>query len=66
MYGSQIHYNNIEQNTAYGAYNANQNYLIDMRSNWWGASDGPYPYGSGNPVNEYINAENPLQDPVNV
>jgi len=61
-----LRYNNIEYNAIYGAYNANTTYIVDMTRNWWGDPSGPYPLGTGNPINEYVDASNPLSAPVNV
>ncbi|MFO7991471.1 MAG: right-handed parallel beta-helix repeat-containing protein [Thermoplasmata archaeon] len=61
-----IRSNNIEDNLDYGAFNSKSSYYVDMQYNWWGDQSGPAPIGSGNPVNEYIDASNPLQDPVTV
>ena len=52
-----IHYNNIQGNSSYGAYNNSSN-TINVENNWWGAASGPThssnPSGTGDSVSDYL------------
>jgi len=51
-----IEQNNIQNNTAYGVYNASSNVIIDAEKNWWGDPSGPGGVrpGTGDAVSDYV------------
>jgi parallel beta-helix repeat protein len=56
--GTQIHYNNITGNSAYGVEVTGTN-VADARLNWWGSQSGPYhstlnPTGLGDKVTDKV------------
>jgi len=56
--GINIHFNNIEGNTAYGVYNGGTG-TLDATHNWWGDASGPYhstlnPDGMGDEVSDNV------------
>ncbi len=55
--GNEAHHNNIVGNTEYGVYN-DSGVEFDATLNWWGATNGPAPSGSGDAV-----SDNVLYDP---
>ena len=45
-------YNTFSNNSGYGILNQTQ-FVIDSRYSYWGADNGPAPYGSGNAINTF-------------
>ncbi len=37
---------------------------VDMQYNWWGDPSGPAPIGTGNPVNEHVDPDPWLEEPI--
>ena len=53
-----VSFDNIQDNSSYGAYNNNSSNIINVENNWWGAASGPThssnPSGTGDPVSDYL------------
>ena len=64
LYGSsntEVHYNNIYNNTDYGIsnWNTESQYVVNATNNWWGSASGPYhsttnPSGNGDNVSNNV------------
>ena len=49
----EAHFNNIVDNSQFGAYNYGDG-ALSATKNWWGDASGPYPYGTGDAISDNV------------